>query len=443
MPDHAHPRALRLGVCGPVGTGKSSLIATALPRAGRRPAARGRHQRHLHRRGRPVPPLRRRARPGADRRGRDRRLPAHRDPRRRHRQPDGGRGPRAAVRAARRRPGRVGRRQPHRDLLPRAGRRPDLRARRRRRRRRRPQGRPGIERADLLVVNKTDLAPYVGVDVAQMVHDAEHARAGRRCSPCPAPTAVGGRAAALGHRPARPVPRGRWCPSTPARWPRMHPTTMHTATRTEVRSSPPAGVRPRRRARRAGARAGGAAGRRPRERDGPRRCGSAAGDRGAGRHGRLRHARRPGPLGRPDRGRGRRVAWSGTASRSSSPRVPTSCGRRRSTWLAGACLRLMRETLVLGRSGEGPGSAVVADRRASRRRTGAGRGAGRRTRAGAAPGGRPGAGAEWLRDRSQSAFAPRPPLHTGADGPRSWRPAAPVARRGDPRQPDLACVSRR
>jgi urease accessory protein len=41
------------------------------------------------------------------------------------------------------------------------------------------KGGPGIERADLLVVNKTDLAPYVGVDVARMVHDAEHARLGR------------------------------------------------------------------------------------------------------------------------------------------------------------------------------------------------------------------------------------------------------------------------
>ena len=36
----------------------------------------------------------------------------------------------------------------------------------------------GIARADLLVVNKTDLAPYVGVDVAQMVSDATAARAG-------------------------------------------------------------------------------------------------------------------------------------------------------------------------------------------------------------------------------------------------------------------------
>lgn len=40
------------------------------------------------------------------------------------------------------------------------------------------KGGPGIERADLLVVNKTDLAPYVGVDVAAMVRDAEAARAG-------------------------------------------------------------------------------------------------------------------------------------------------------------------------------------------------------------------------------------------------------------------------
>ncbi|WP_328996238.1 urease accessory protein UreG [Kribbella sp. NBC_01245] len=41
------------------------------------------------------------------------------------------------------------------------------------------KGGPGIARADLLVVNKTDLAPYVGVDVAQMVRDAEAARDGK------------------------------------------------------------------------------------------------------------------------------------------------------------------------------------------------------------------------------------------------------------------------
>lgn len=41
------------------------------------------------------------------------------------------------------------------------------------------KGGPGIGRADLLVVNKTDLAPYVGVDVPQMVADAMAAREGR------------------------------------------------------------------------------------------------------------------------------------------------------------------------------------------------------------------------------------------------------------------------
>jgi urease accessory protein len=42
------------------------------------------------------------------------------------------------------------------------------------------KGGPGIARADLLVVNKTDLAPYVGVDVVQMVADATAAREGGR-----------------------------------------------------------------------------------------------------------------------------------------------------------------------------------------------------------------------------------------------------------------------
>jgi urease accessory protein len=41
------------------------------------------------------------------------------------------------------------------------------------------KGGPGIERADLLIINKTDLAPYVGVDVDQMVADAQHARGTR------------------------------------------------------------------------------------------------------------------------------------------------------------------------------------------------------------------------------------------------------------------------
>ncbi|HET7397323.1 MAG TPA: urease accessory protein UreG [Intrasporangium sp.] len=41
------------------------------------------------------------------------------------------------------------------------------------------KGGPGISRADLLVVNKTDLAPHVGVDAALMVTEGRLAREGR------------------------------------------------------------------------------------------------------------------------------------------------------------------------------------------------------------------------------------------------------------------------
>jgi urease accessory protein len=41
------------------------------------------------------------------------------------------------------------------------------------------KGGPGITRSDLLVINKTDLAPYVGVSVTGMMADAECARQGR------------------------------------------------------------------------------------------------------------------------------------------------------------------------------------------------------------------------------------------------------------------------
>lgn len=41
------------------------------------------------------------------------------------------------------------------------------------------KGGPGIARADLLIVNKTDLAPHVDVDVARMISDAGEARDGR------------------------------------------------------------------------------------------------------------------------------------------------------------------------------------------------------------------------------------------------------------------------
>lgn len=40
------------------------------------------------------------------------------------------------------------------------------------------KGGPGVERADLLIINKTDLAPHVGVDVEQMAADAGSVREG-------------------------------------------------------------------------------------------------------------------------------------------------------------------------------------------------------------------------------------------------------------------------
>ena len=41
------------------------------------------------------------------------------------------------------------------------------------------KGGPGITRSDLLVINKIDLAPYVGADLGVMERDARRMRAGR------------------------------------------------------------------------------------------------------------------------------------------------------------------------------------------------------------------------------------------------------------------------
>lgn len=41
------------------------------------------------------------------------------------------------------------------------------------------KGGPGVSTADLLVINKTDLAPFVGADLDVMTRDAEHVRNGR------------------------------------------------------------------------------------------------------------------------------------------------------------------------------------------------------------------------------------------------------------------------
>jgi urease accessory protein len=41
------------------------------------------------------------------------------------------------------------------------------------------KGGPGVTRSDLLVINKTDLAPHVGASLEVMAHDAERMRKGR------------------------------------------------------------------------------------------------------------------------------------------------------------------------------------------------------------------------------------------------------------------------
>ena len=97
------------------------------------------------------------------------------------------------------------------------------------------KGGPGIARADVLIVNKTDLAPYVGVDVEQMVRDAEHARGGRtvialsRTDPDSVARLRQWVLDDAGHVPRR----ARTSRPTPARWLRTSmPGTTCTATPT-------------------------------------------------------------------------------------------------------------------------------------------------------------------------------------------------------------------
>ena len=78
------------------------------------------------------------------------------------------------------------------------------------------KGGPGIERADLLVVNKTDLGPYVGVDPAGDGRGRDDlAAVAARCWPCPSTTPVSVAqlmrwvTAAAGHLPGRRAGAGR------------------------------------------------------------------------------------------------------------------------------------------------------------------------------------------------------------------------------------------
>ena len=88
-------RALRIGIGGPGRRRQDRTGRGPVPGAGRRTVGRRGDQRHLHHRGRGLPAPQRRAGRRADPRRAHRLLPAHRDPRRHHRQPRRGRGTRA------------------------------------------------------------------------------------------------------------------------------------------------------------------------------------------------------------------------------------------------------------------------------------------------------------------------------------------------------------
>jgi len=74
------------------------------------------------------------------------------------------------------------------------------------------KGGPGVALADLLVINKTDLASYVGSDVGRMIADAEQRRDGR-------PVVAVSLAGAAGARPIADwvrARRGAWLAGRPA-----------------------------------------------------------------------------------------------------------------------------------------------------------------------------------------------------------------------------------
>ena len=269
------------------------------------------------------------------------------------------------------------------------------------------KGGPGIARADLLVVNKTDLAPYVGVDVARMVADAEAARAGRPVLALSRtdPESVAGWRTGCG-RMAAEVRAGRHTPVDPGpmarhsheprprpralRWPR--PATARRAARLtqgplavrRLSAADPDVVR-------VALVAAGAlllAGDEVRVEVRGRRPGDGRGGRD-GRHRRLRHARRLGALGRRRSSSPAGHAWAGTASRSSSPAERRSTGPRPASsppgrrWRCGRRWSSGGPARPAGRCGPGPGSTSTAYRRWSRTST---------CRRRAAPAGRPCAG---------------------------------------------------
>ena len=74
------------------------------------------------------------------------------------------------------------------------------------------KGGPGVTRSDLLVINKTDLAPLVGAALAVMARDAAAVRGGRPVlftSLREDPLAADGRGLGAGRRPVTVLPLAR------------------------------------------------------------------------------------------------------------------------------------------------------------------------------------------------------------------------------------------
>ena len=174
-----HKQPLRVGIGGPVGSGKTALTLALCRSVARALSARGRHQRHLYRRGREISRHARGVDARPHHRRRNRRLPAYRDTRRRVDQSRSDLAPDANFNdldiifvesggdnlAATFSPElsdltlyvidvAAG------DKIPR-------------------KGGPGITKSDLLVINKIDLAPMVGASLEVMDRDAKKMRGER------------------------------------------------------------------------------------------------------------------------------------------------------------------------------------------------------------------------------------------------------------------------
>ena len=104
------------------------------------------------------------------------------------------------------------------------------------------KGGPGIARADLLVINKTDLAPYVGADPIRMVREASERRGALPVHAITLRKHGPGPVAALGPRPAGRVPRPRPPPLVHGRRARSPPPRSRALSASRARRLGPGRV---------------------------------------------------------------------------------------------------------------------------------------------------------------------------------------------------------